>query len=73
MGPHRCLYCLQLDVAMIQDLSRPPPPQHSWTAATIWDMVARDASNVKVHHPQPRLGHPVLWLSSGALGRALPA
>ena len=40
-------YCLQLDVTMIQDLSRPPPPWHSWTVATIKDMVVRDAPNVK--------------------------
>ena len=26
VGPLRCLYCLQLDVALSQDLSRPPPP-----------------------------------------------
>ena len=26
MGPHQHLYCLQLDVALIQDPSRPPPP-----------------------------------------------
>ena len=26
VGLHRCLYCLQLDVALIQDLLRPPPP-----------------------------------------------
>ena len=26
VGPHQCLYCLQLDVVFIQDLSRPPPP-----------------------------------------------
>ena len=47
MGPHQHVYCLQLDIAMVQDLSRPPPPQHSWTTATIWDIVARDAPNVK--------------------------
>ena len=47
VGPHRCLYCLQLDVALIQDPLRPPPPQHLWTTAAIWDMVARDAPNVK--------------------------
>ena len=40
-------YCLQLDVALSQDLSRPPPPQSSWTTDTIWDMVTRDAPNVK--------------------------
>ena len=28
VGPRQCLYCLQIDVAMVQDLSRPPPPQH---------------------------------------------
>ena len=32
---------------MVQDPSRPPPPQHLWTVATIKDMVARDAPNVK--------------------------
>ena len=26
VGPHWHLYCLQLDVALSQDLSRPPPP-----------------------------------------------
>ena len=46
VGPRR-LYCLQLDVMMVQDLSRLPPPQHSWTVATIKDMVATDAPNVK--------------------------
>ena len=25
VGPHQCIYCLQLDVAMVQDPSRPPP------------------------------------------------
>ena len=47
VGLHQHIYCLQLDIAMVQDLSRPPPLQHSWTIATIWDMVARDAPNVK--------------------------
>ena len=47
MGPCWCLYCLQLDVAMVQDPLRPPPPQHSWTVATIRDMVAGDAPNIK--------------------------
>ena len=47
MGPHQCFYCLQLDAAWTQDPSRSPPPQHSWTTAVIWDMVARDAPNVK--------------------------
>ena len=32
---------------MVQDLLRPPPPQHSWTAATIRDMVAGDTPNIK--------------------------
>ena len=45
--PCQCLYCLQLDVTLTQDPSRPPPPQHLWTTAAIWDMVARDAPNVK--------------------------
>ena len=39
---------------MVQDLSRPPPPQHSWTVATIKDMVVMDAPNVKdciIHGP----------------------
>ena len=26
VGLQQCLYCLQLDVMMVQDLSRPPPP-----------------------------------------------
>ena len=26
MGLRQCLYCLQLDVMMVQDPSRPPPP-----------------------------------------------
>ena len=69
MGPHQCIYCLQLDVAMVQDPSRPPPPRHTWTNATIWDMVARDAPNVKEcvilgpglailfsHHQEPQEG-----------------
>ena len=47
MGLHRCHYCLQLDVVMVQDLSRPPPPWHSWMVATISDMVAGDAPNIK--------------------------
>ena len=25
VGPQQCLYCLQLDVTMVQELSRPPP------------------------------------------------
>ena len=70
VGPHQCIYCLQLDIAMVQDPSRPPPPQHSWTIATIWDMVARDVPNVKEcvilspgsailffgHHQEPQEG-----------------
>ena len=44
---HQCLYCLQLDVVMVQDPSRPPPPQHSWMVATISDMVAGDTPNIK--------------------------
>ena len=47
VGPYQCLYCLQLDVVLIQDLLRPPPPQHSWTTAAIWDIVARDVPNIK--------------------------
>ena len=47
MGLCQCLYCLQLDVAMVQDTLRPPPPWHSWTVATISDMVAGDAPNIK--------------------------
>ena len=73
VGPHQHLYCLQIDVVMVQDPSRPPPPQHLWTTAAIRDMVARDAPQCKgVHHPWPRLGHPVFQLPSGALRRALP-
>ena len=70
VGLHQHIYCLQLDIAMVQDLSRPPPLQHSWTIATIWDMVARDAPNVKEcvilspdlailffsHHQEPQEG-----------------
>ena len=41
------LYCLQLDVMMVQDLSRPPTLQHLWTVPTIKDMVVKDAPNVK--------------------------
>ena len=41
------LYCLQLDVMMVQDPSRPPPLWHLWTVATIKDMVMRDAPNIK--------------------------
>ena len=32
---------------MVQDPSRQPPPQPSWTVAIIKDMVAMDAPNVK--------------------------
>ena len=50
------------------------PPQHSWTVATIRDMVAGDAPNVKdCIILRPRLSCPVLWSSSGALRGALPA
>ena len=47
VGPQWHLYYLQLDVMMVQDSSRPPPPWHSWTVATIKYMVVRDAPNVK--------------------------
>ena len=47
VGPPQCLYCLQLNVALSEDPSRPPPPQFSWTTDTIQDMVTRDAHNVK--------------------------
>ena len=47
VGLWQHLYCLQLDVTMVQDPSRPPPPWHLWTVATIKDMVGMDASNVK--------------------------
>ena len=47
VGLHRHLYCLQLDVVMVQDLSRPPPPQHLWIVATISDMIAGYAPNIK--------------------------
>ena len=70
MGLHQCLYCLQLDVALIKDLLRPPAHQHLWTTATIWHMVARDAPNIKEfvilgpgsailffgHHQEPQEG-----------------
>ena len=70
VGLHQHLYCLQLDVVLIQDLSRPPPPQYSWTTAAIWDMVARDTPNIKEciilgpgsailffgHHQEPQEG-----------------
>ena len=74
MGPCQCLYCLQLDVVMVQDPSRPPPPQHSWTAATIRDMVAGDAPNIKdcIILSQGS-ACPVLQSPSGAPRRALPA
>ena len=47
VGPFQCLYCLQLDVVLSQDPSRPPPPRCLWTTDTMWDMVTRDAPNVK--------------------------
>ena len=47
IGPWQCLYCLQLDIVMVQDLSRQPPPWPLWTVAIIKDMVATDAPNVK--------------------------
>ena len=46
VGP-QCLYCLQLDVTMVQDPSREPPPWPSWTVAIIKDMVSTDAPNIK--------------------------
>ena len=59
---------------MVQDLSRPPPLQHLWTVATIKDMVAMDAPNVK-DCIILGLGSALLifWSSSGALRGALPA
>ena len=73
-GPHQHLYCLEFDVALTQDPSRLPSPWHSWTTATIWDMVARGCHQCKgVHHPWSRLSYPVLWPSTGAPGRVLPA
>ena len=70
VGLHWCLHCLQIGVVMVQDPLRPPPPQHSWTAATIRNMVAGDAPNIKdciilspgsavlffSHHQEPREG-----------------
>ena len=70
MGLWWCLYCLQLDVMMVQDLSRPPPLQHLWTVAIIKDMVVTDAPNVRdcvilspgsallffSHHQEPQEG-----------------
>ena len=70
VGLHWHLYCLQLDVALIQDLSRPLSPQHLWTSAAIWDIVARDTPNIKEyiilgpglailffgHHQDPKRG-----------------
>ena len=47
VGWQQHLYCLQLDVMMVQDLSRPPTLQHLWTVPTIKDMVVKDAPNVK--------------------------
>ena len=47
VGPQQCLYCLQLDVTMVWDPSRQPPPRPSWTLAIIKDMVAMDAPNIK--------------------------
>ena len=45
--PQRCLYCLQLDVTMVRDPSRPPPPRPSWMVTIIKDMVLTDAPNIK--------------------------
>ena len=47
IGLQWCLYCLQIDVMMIWDLSRQPPPWPIWTIAIIKDMVVMDAPNVK--------------------------
>ena len=47
VGPRRRLYCLQLDVTMVQQPSRPPPPRPAWTVAIIKDMVSTDAPNIK--------------------------
>ena len=70
VGPRRCLYCLQLDVTMVREPSRPPPPRPAWTVAIIKDMVSTDAPNIKDciilgpgsailffgHHQEPREG-----------------
>ena len=54
VGPRRRLYCLQLDVTMVREPSRPPPPRPAWTVAIIKDMVLTDAPNYKrLHHPWP--------------------
>ena len=47
IGLKQHLYCLQLDVMMIWNPSRQPPPQSMWTIAIIKDMVVTDAPNVK--------------------------
>ena len=47
VGPQWCLYCLQLDVTMVWELSRPPPPRPVWTVAIIKDMVSTDTPNIK--------------------------
>ena len=47
VGLQQCLYCLQLDVMMVQDPSRQPPLLPSWTVPIIKDMVVMDAPNVK--------------------------
>ena len=70
VGPRRRLYCLQLDVTMVREPSRPPPPRLAWTVAIIKDMVSTDAPNIKDcvilgpgsailffgHHQEPREG-----------------
>ena len=45
--PQQCLYCLQLDVTMVQDPSRPPPPRPSWMVTIIRSMVSTDTPNIK--------------------------
>ena len=47
VGPRQRLYCLQLDVTMVREPSRPPPPRPAWTVAIIKDMVLTDAPNIK--------------------------
>ena len=74
VGPQRCLYCLQLDITMVREPSRPPPPRLVWTVTIIKDMVSTDAPNIKdcvILGP----GLAILFSrsSSGASRGALPA
>ena len=45
--PQQHLYCLQLDITMVQEPSRPLPPRPSWMVTIIKDMVSTDAPNIK--------------------------